>query len=190
MECFYLGAHQPAWLARLEIPLLVSHRRLAGRRRLPRAVCRWALDSGGFTELSLYGRWQTSPAVYARAAARYAEEIGNLVWAAPQDWMCEPIVLARTGLSVVEHQARTVGNYMDLRALAPEQPFVPVLQGWTVRQYFLRTTTVAARRLRAPRVAGGSCALGRAAVWLDAMLAKQTQQTLDLLVQPLVLLDQ
>ncbi|SRR6266511_2720222 len=136
MECFYLGAHQPAWLARLEIPLLVSHRRLAGRRRLPRAVCRWALDSGGFTELSLYGRWQTSPAVYARAAARYAEEIGNLVWAAPQDWMCEPIVLARTGLSVVEHQARTVGNYMDLRALAPELPFVPVLQGWTVRQYW------------------------------------------------------
>jgi hypothetical protein len=135
MECFYLGVHQPAWLARLGIPLLVSQRRLTGRRRLPRATCRWALDSGGFTELSLHGRWQTTPAAYAHAASRYASDIGNLAWAAPQDWMCEPAMLARTGLTVAEHQARTVGDYLELRALAPQLPFIPVLQGWTISQY-------------------------------------------------------
>ena len=67
---FYLGTHQPSWLARdLGIPLLVSHRRLADRRSLPRATHRWALDSGGFTELSLHGRWRTDPATYVPGAA-------------------------------------------------------------------------------------------------------------------------
>jgi hypothetical protein len=135
MECFYLGVHEPAWLARLEIPLLVSHRRLAPRRRLPHAILPWALDSGGFTELAMYGRWQTTPAAYAHAVARYAAEIGNLAWAAPQDWMCEPAILARTGRTVAEHQARTVANYLALRALAPTLPFIPVVQGWTISHY-------------------------------------------------------
>ncbi|MGY6651435.1 deazapurine DNA modification protein DpdA family protein [Amycolatopsis sp. TRM77291] len=45
---FFLGTHQPAWLARdLRVPLLVSHQRLAGRRTLPRALGQRALDSGG-----------------------------------------------------------------------------------------------------------------------------------------------
>lgn len=85
---FYLGTHQPSWLARdLGVPFLVSHRRLAGRRTLPRASSSWALDSGGFTELSLHGRWRTDAATYINAVRRYATEIGHLDWAAPQDWM-------------------------------------------------------------------------------------------------------
>src|SRR6266545_2636303 len=187
---FYLGTHKPHWLGLVDFPLMVSHRTLAQRRTLPRARAPWALDSGGFTEIATYGHWTIPPQAYVEAVARYAAEIGQLDWAAPQDWMCEPIMVERSGLSVAEHQHRTIVNYLELRTLAPGLPFVPVLQGWRLDDYLLRTTTVAARRLRAPRVAGGSCALGRAAVWLDAMLAKQTQQTLDLLVQPLVLLDQ
>lgn len=133
---FYLGTHQPSWLAReLGVPLLVSHRRLADRRTLPRATGRWALDSGGFTELSLHGRWRSDTATYVAAVRRYAEEIGNLDWAAPQDWMCEQSVLGRTGLTVREHQLRTVRNFIRLRELAPELPFVPVLQGWTTADY-------------------------------------------------------
>jgi integrase len=84
----YLGTHIPSWLNRpLGVPLLVSHRRLAGRRSLPRAVNSWALDSGGFTELDLHGRWQTDEKDYVRSVRRYADEIGNLAWATPQDWM-------------------------------------------------------------------------------------------------------
>ena len=49
---FYLGTHQTGWLAKLDVPLFVSRRRLATLRKLPRAVGSWALDSGGFTELS------------------------------------------------------------------------------------------------------------------------------------------
>ncbi|EWC64484.1 Phage protein [Actinokineospora spheciospongiae] len=133
---FYLGTHQPAWLARdLGVPLLVSHRRLAGRRSLPRASGPWALDSGGFTELSLHGRWRTDAVAYATAVRRYATEIGNLDWAAPRDWMTEGSVLARTGLSLSSHQRRTVTDYLRLRDLAPDLPFIPVLQGQSITDY-------------------------------------------------------
>jgi hypothetical protein len=132
---FLLGTHQPGWLARLEVPLFVSHRTLRDRKQLPRARGRWALDSGGFTELTLYGGWQTSLGEYVEAVARYQAAVGKLVWASPQDWMCEPAMLQRTGLTVAEHQARTVDNYCALRQAAPTLPFIPVLQGWTLDHY-------------------------------------------------------
>ena len=135
IETFYLGAHQPHWLEHTPFPLFVSHRRLAGRRRLPRAATGWALDSGGFTELRLHGGWRTTVDEYVDAVRRYRDEIGNLEWAAPQDWMCEPFMLAKTGLTVVEHQERTVANLLELRAQAPDLPFVPVLQGWSRDDY-------------------------------------------------------
>lgn len=132
---FYLGTHIEGWLARTDVPLFVSHRRLARRRTLPQAAGRWALDSGGFTELSMHGRWQTSPESYVAAVRRYRDEIGGLDWAAPQDWMCEPWMLAKTGLSVTEHQQRTITSVLNLRASAPDLPFVPVLQGWAIDDY-------------------------------------------------------
>jgi hypothetical protein len=133
---FYLGTHQPAWLSRdLGVPLLVSHRRLAGRRSLPRATGPWALDSGGFTELSMYGRWRTTEHAYITAVRRYANEIGQLAWAAPMDHMTEAQVLSRTGGTVRSHQQRTVANYLCLREMAPELPIIPVLQGQSLSDY-------------------------------------------------------
>ncbi|RBQ17786.1 hypothetical protein DP939_23280 [Spongiactinospora rosea] len=134
---FYLGTHMPHWLERVAFPLFVSHRQLSRRpRRRPLiARCRWALDSGGFTELALHGRWTIPPDAYAEAVAGYADTIGQLDFAAPQDWMCEPVMLERTGLSITEHQHRTVANYLHLRAIAPDLPFIPVLQGWQLADY-------------------------------------------------------
>jgi hypothetical protein len=123
------------WLARGLGPLFVSHRRLSLRANLPRALTPWALDSGGFTELAMRGRWKTTPGEYVEATRRYAAEVGMLDWAAPMDWMCEPAMLARTGLSVADHQRRTVANLLELRELGPELPFIPVLQGWTRPDY-------------------------------------------------------
>jgi hypothetical protein len=56
-----------------------------------------ALDSGGFTELRLHGGWRTTAAEYVTVVRRYRDQIGCLEWAAPQDWMCEPFMLAKTG---------------------------------------------------------------------------------------------
>jgi hypothetical protein len=102
---------------------------------LPRALGPWALDSGGFTELDKRGGWSITPRTYVGNVRRFAVEIGNLEWAAPMDWMCEPKIRHRTGLTVEEHQARTVANYLELRELAPDLPFVPVLQGWVLDDY-------------------------------------------------------
>ncbi|HTU79171.1 MAG TPA: hypothetical protein VMF09_10475 [Solirubrobacteraceae bacterium] len=132
---FYLGTHETAWL-RLGIgPLFISHRRLVRCATLPRAAAGWALDSGGYSELQLHGRWLTSVDQYIEATRRYAQEIGRLDFAFAMDWMCEPTTLARTGLTVKEHQLRTVANFVELRQRAPDLPFVPVLQGWRLTDY-------------------------------------------------------
>jgi hypothetical protein len=145
-EDFYLGAHHPGWLWRedVAVPLFVSARRLRAVKRPRRAVAPWALDSGGFTELSLYGRWQTPARQYAEEAQRWHSEVGSLRFAAPCDWMCEPVMLQRTGLSVPEHQRRTVANYLELRSLAPTVPWVPVLQGWAWADYLRHADDYAA----------------------------------------------
>lgn len=137
MRRFYLGCHEPSWLKRSDVavPLFVSLRRLVRIRKWYRSVTPWALDSGGFTELTKYGEWTMDARTYVQHAQRCSDEIGSLDWIAPQDWMCEPLMLARTGLDVVEHQRRTVANYVELHALAPHLPFVPVLQGQTLDDY-------------------------------------------------------
>src|SRR5690242_18874673 len=92
---FFLGTHQPQWLERMAIPMFVSHRRLTGRRKMPRARGQWALDSGGFSELSMFGKWTITPMQYIEGIRRYVSEIGNLEWAAAQDWMCEPFIIGK-----------------------------------------------------------------------------------------------
>lgn len=130
---FYLGTHEPSWLARTEVPLFVSHVRLRGRHSFPRAAGRWALDSGAFSVVANGGRFEP-PGVYAKAVRRYAEEVGGMDWCAPQDFMCEPFVLAKTGYTVADHQRLTLYSYLDL--LDEGIPVVPVLQGWSIGDYF------------------------------------------------------
>ena len=130
---FFLGTHHPDWLAKIAVPLFVSHRRLNGRRTFPRARGTWALDSGGFTELSMHGRWTVSATDYAASVRRYSDEIGNLAWCAPQDWMCEREMLRKTGLTIAGHQRRSVDSVLELRALGC--PAIPVLQGWSLGEY-------------------------------------------------------
>lgn len=135
---FYLGTHQVNWLGDprfARVPLFVSHRRLKGMKRLPRAQGPWALDSGGFTELSLHGRWTVTPRAYAAAIRRYRAEIGRLVWAAPQDWMCEDVIIAKTRRTRHEHLLRTVHNLLELRSIALDVRITPVLQGLDESDY-------------------------------------------------------
>ena len=123
----------PNWLEKTDVPLFVSRRRLHERRTLPQARGTWALDSGGFTELSMFGEWQTTADEYIADVRRF-EEIGHMEWIAPQDWMCEPFITDKTGKTVVEHQALTISNYLRLRDDLGEL-VVPVLQGWMPDDY-------------------------------------------------------
>jgi hypothetical protein len=132
---FYLGTHMDGWLATATVPLFVSHRRLMRRVTLPRAVVPWCLDSGGFSELSLYGEWRTTQKDYIIATRRYQNEIGMLDWAAIQDYMCEPHMLKNTGLSIRQHQELTTQSFLELSSLAPDVRWLPILQGWDMDDY-------------------------------------------------------
>jgi len=133
---FYLGTHEPSWLGRVRnVPLFVSHRRLVRQKTWTRATTPWALDSGGFTELNMHGRWTVGVDEYVEAVSRYDEEIGHLEWASPQDWMCEDFVLEKTGLTVRDYQEKTVQSVLDLRPKGPYLGFAPVLQGQTIEDY-------------------------------------------------------
>jgi hypothetical protein len=83
----------------------------------------------------MYGEWRTSPAQYVSEVRRYQSEIGKMLWAAQQDWMCEPAILHKTGFTVVEHQTFTVCNFLSLQMRAPDLPWVPVIQGFRIEDY-------------------------------------------------------
>lgn len=153
-DSFYLGIHHPHWLADARMVrrrAFVSRRTFLDsrtgryRKAFPRAVGRYAVDSGGFTEVQKFGRWMTSAAEYADFLARLREETGPYDFASPRDWMCEPAVIAGgsfaggwfhgTGTTLGWHQRQTVRDFLDLRARAPQAKIIPVLQGWERADY-------------------------------------------------------
>jgi hypothetical protein len=168
MTLFYLGCHRPRWLERTDVPLFISRtvmEKAPGvlRDKLPRARGRWAMDSGGFTQLQKYGRWTLTAGQYAAEVHRARDEIGGLDWAAGQDWMCEPwVIFGRNkhlkpshpmyfhgtrearGIpaegpdedldsTIEKHQRWTVDNFLELRSLVPG--VIPSLQGWNLHHY-------------------------------------------------------
>lgn len=132
---FYVGLHQPfdAWRVRRA---MISVKRLERRRgSFTPPPEGWMLDSGAFTELRDHGRYRDPVERYAAAVLRWWY-VGRMVSASAQDYMCEPFILARTGMSVMEHQRLTVERYRALRSLLPEAIHVmPVLQGFTPAEY-------------------------------------------------------
>lgn len=94
----------------------------------------WIMDSGAFTEISTHGRYRHSVAEYAAEIRRWAGD-GRLLAAVAQDWMCEPWIVAKTGLSVAEHQRLTVERYDALVACQTGVYIMPVLQGYAPEDY-------------------------------------------------------
>ncbi len=132
---FYLGTHKTHWLRNVDFPLFLSVRTLKSVKKLYPATCNWALDSGGFTELSMLGRWQTTAKEYCREVKRYVSEIGRLNFASIQDWMCESFILKKTGLTVLKHQQKTIDSFKELSSLDSSIPWLPVIQGYTLTEY-------------------------------------------------------
>lgn len=93
------------------------------------ALAGWACDSGGFTQLQR-GGWTMPPAEFLDRVYQLADRCEGMMWASPQDWMCEPSAIRATGRSVEEHMHLTVDNYLALKALDERDLIIPVLQGW------------------------------------------------------------
>lgn len=141
---FYVGLHQPSD-ARHFVMCCVSINRIR-ERKSPFEVNRWIMDSGAFTEISTYGRYRHDVKEYAAAARRWAE-IGELEAIVAQDWMCEPWIIQKTGLSVEEHQRLTIERYDELLHEALPVLVLPVLQGYLPADY-LRHLRQYSSRLR------------------------------------------
>jgi hypothetical protein len=94
----------------------------------------WVLDSGAFTQINKYGRFYLSVLEYASQIQRWSR-CGDLMAAVSQDYMCEPAALRRTGLSVRQHQERTLVRYELLMGCGVRTYIMPVLQGYDPREY-------------------------------------------------------
>lgn len=55
--------------------MFVPNRQLARVKTLPRAGSPWALDSGGFIEITKFGEWRTTPQQYVQQIRRYRDEV-------------------------------------------------------------------------------------------------------------------
>lgn len=132
------GISEPNWLCRAEledIPVMINaHRMERLRKDQPSAVVSWVLDPGGYTSIERYGGWRGTDAEYASTVNRWARDLGGLLWTTARDWMCEPPHLRRTGLSVEEHQRRTIASFLTIRERC-DVPVLPILQGWEEVHY-------------------------------------------------------
>jgi hypothetical protein len=117
-------------------PLMVNANVLADRRTpFPRGQVELYIDSAGFSEITGHGQHRRTAEGYGALVRRCRDELGTLVWASCQDWVCTPRGLAASGLSLAEHQRRTAESFVALRKLDPTIEWVPVLQGQDPEHY-------------------------------------------------------
>lgn len=110
----------------------------------------WIMDSGAFSTIAKHGGYPEPVSAYAAQVRRFAQ-CGQLLAAVAQDYMCEAWMLAKTGLTVEEHQRLTVQRYDELAADdVGGVTIMPVLQGYHPREY------VAHLRLYGDRLAEGA----------------------------------
>lgn len=111
----------------------ISVNRLRGRKSAFK-VGDWIMDSGAFSEISTHGHYRFPVSEYAEQIRRWKHN-GNLLAAVSQDFMCEPWIVEKTGLSVERHQQLTIERYDALLAEATGVYILPVLQGYAPADY-------------------------------------------------------
>src|SRR4030042_5170697 len=130
MMLFYLGTHMINHPRKFERSFISANRL---RRYKTLKVNDWIMDSGAFTEISNHGGFRYPVSEYADMINHF-KQFGNLEMAVTQDYMCEPDMLERTGLTVKEHQRLTIARYNELLKLT-DVPIMPVLQGYEPEEY-------------------------------------------------------
>ena len=68
---------------------------------------------------------------YAKEIARW-KSCDQLLAASTEDYMCEPLILEKTGLTIPEHQRLTLKRYDELLLYKTGVYILPVLQGYVV----------------------------------------------------------
>jgi hypothetical protein len=129
---FYVGIHQPSDAKHLG-RVFVSVHRLSGRwgRKSKFTDQPWIMDSGAFTTIAKHGGYPEPVEVYAAHIRRWRPAA-----AVAQDYMCEPFMLAKTGLALADHQRLTIERYDALVGCdLADVTLMPVLQGYDPADY-------------------------------------------------------
>jgi hypothetical protein len=129
---FYIGLHQPGDARRFP-RAFISVNRMRGRK-VPIHCDDWILDSGAFREIEQFGGYRHLPQDYAKEVNRLKAINPGLRAVVSQDYMCEPFMLQKTGLSLAEHQRLTIARYDALKP-SVQVYLMPVLQGYSLRNY-------------------------------------------------------
>lgn len=90
---FYLTTHKRHWVKLTDKPLFLKSEHFVKAVKLYPARGPYAVDSGGFSELQRHGDWTRTPRQYVSDLRRIWECVGPYDWAAPQDWMCEDLII-------------------------------------------------------------------------------------------------
>lgn len=129
---FFVGLHQPSDAQHFDA-CFISVGRLR-KRKSPFKVKKWIMDSQAFSTIFTYGGFPHPPEEYATQIRRWKGN-GELLAAVTQDYMCEPAMLKKTGLTIADHQRLTVERYDALVACNTGVYIMPVLQGYAPADY-------------------------------------------------------
>lgn len=116
------------------------------RFRVTRPPADWVssicIDSGGFTAARRWGRYPWSVQQYADFVAAVSRDVA-LDFCAIMDYACEPSVNREIYRSNKERIKATIRNESECFRVAPDLPWLPVLQGDTLEE---RAFDIAIRR--------------------------------------------
>lgn len=129
---FFIGLHQPSDAQHFDA-CFISVGRLR-KRKGPFKVGDWIMDSQAFTTIFMHGGYPYPVEEYAAQIRRWKSN-GDLLAAVAQDYMCEPMMLKKTGLTVADHQRLTIERYDALLRCETGCYILPVLQGYTPDEY-------------------------------------------------------
>lgn len=129
---FFVGLHHPHVAGNFE-SAFISVNALRGRKG-PFPAQEWIMDSGAFSTILKHRGYPWPVSEYAGQIRRWKDN-GKLLAAVSQDFMCEKDMLVLTGLTVEEHQRLTIERYDALLAEDTGVYIMPVLQGYSPREY-------------------------------------------------------
>lgn len=150
---FYTGLHHPNHAVHFEECFISIN--VIRKRKSDFGARNWIMDSGAFTEVSKFGGYRYDIKEYAEQIKRW-HGCGNLECAVSQDYMCEPFILAKTGLNVSEHQKLTIDRYDALLDCDLPVYIMPVLQGYSIYDYLKHIEMYSDRLNDGMRVGVGS----------------------------------
>lgn len=148
----FVGLHQPSD-ARHFASAFVSVNRLRDRKS-DFVVGDWIMDSGAFTEIATHGHYRESVDAYVAQIERW-RTCGNMLAAVSQDYMCEPWILQKTGLTIADHQRLTIERYDAIRSKTTAY-VMPVLQGFAPSDYVAHLRAYGVRLARGAWIGVGS----------------------------------